>query len=147
MSFQPLVLEPVRPTARYLVFEAGGDPAGGLRALASQTWDSDNVLGIGAPLATKLGAAVDGLRGFPTHLPLFPSTQRSLWLCTAHPEKGAQLDAGMRVARTLKGAFEVVEEIDGFTYLGGRDLSGFVDGTENPHGDAAFDAAIVAGKG
>ena len=32
---------------------------------------------------------------------------------------------------------------DAFKYAGGRDLSGYEDGTENPTGDAAISAAIV----
>jgi putative iron-dependent peroxidase len=142
---QPLVLEPVRPSARYLHWNLVGDAAPALAALAKLRLDADVVVGVGAPVAAALRANVEGLRAFPSHLPLFPSTQSALWVCTAHPEKGAQLDAGMKIARTLKGAFEIVEEVDGFTYLGGRDLSGFVDGTENPHGDAAADAALVKG--
>jgi putative iron-dependent peroxidase len=139
---QPLVLEPVRPSARYLTLKAIGDTTSALKALASLPWDDDVVVGVGAGIAR-----VEGLRAFPSHLPLFPSTQGALWICTAHPEKGAQLDAGMKLMRLLKSAFEVTEEVDGFQYLGGRDLSGFVDGTENPHGDAAAEAAIVAKQG
>src|SRR5262245_45328874 len=116
---QPLVLEPVRPTARYLHFKLVGNQTAGLKALASKPWDTDIVVGVGAPC----GFAVPGLTPFPSHLPLFPATQHALWACTAHEEKGAQLEAGMRLARTLRGHFELVEEVDGFTYLGGRDLS------------------------
>ncbi len=139
---QPLVLEPVRPSARFLHFDLIGDPAEGLRALSQKPWDNDIILGVGAP-----AARVEGLKPFPSHFPLFASTQHALWASTAHAEKGAQLEAGMRLARTLRGTFELVEEVDGFSYLGGRDLSGFVDGTENPHGDAATDAAVVSGRG
>jgi putative iron-dependent peroxidase len=42
---------------------------------------------------------------------------------------------------------DVVDEIDAFGYREGRDLSGFVDGTENPKGDDAVRAAIIAGRG
>ena len=142
---QPLVLEPVRPSARFLTWKLVGDPAPALSALAKQRFDSEVILGFGAPVVDALKGHVEGLRPFPSHLPLFPATQHALWVCTAQREKGAQLDSGMKIARTLKNAFEIVEEIDGYTYLGGRDLSGFVDGTENPHGDAAVDAAIVKG--
>ncbi len=35
------------------------------------------------------------------------------------------------------------EEVHGFRYFDDRDLIGFVDGTENPRGDAAIDAVLV----
>jgi putative iron-dependent peroxidase len=43
----------------------------------------------------------------------------------------------------LRGKVGVVEEIHGFKYFDERDLLGFVDGTENPSGQAAFDAVTV----
>src|SRR5438876_7416509 len=35
------------------------------------------------------------------------------------------------------------DEVHGFRYFDDRDLIGFVDGTENPRGDAAIDAVVV----
>jgi putative iron-dependent peroxidase len=37
----------------------------------------------------------------------------------------------------------VVDEVQGFRYFEDRDVIGFVDGTENPRGDVALEAAIV----
>ncbi|MBB5191885.1 putative iron-dependent peroxidase [Silvimonas terrae] len=42
--------------------------------------------------------------------------------------------------------FEVVESISGFRYRDKRDLTGFVDGTENPEGDDNRIAAAVVGE-
>jgi len=39
-----------------------------------------------------------------------------------------------------------VDETHGFRYFDDRDLLGFVDGTENPRGDAALDAALVGAE-
>jgi putative iron-dependent peroxidase len=39
-----------------------------------------------------------------------------------------------------------VDETHGFRYFDDRDLLGFVDGTENPRGDAALNAALVGGE-
>jgi putative iron-dependent peroxidase len=36
-----------------------------------------------------------------------------------------------------------VDEVHGFRYFDDRDLLGFVDGTENPNGDAATDATLI----
>ena len=41
------------------------------------------------------------------------------------------------------GAITVVDEVHGFRYFDERDIIGFVDGTENPVGQDAFDAAII----
>ena len=43
----------------------------------------------------------------------------------------------------LAGAVSAVDEVHGFRYFDDRDLTGFVDGTENPVGQDAIDATIV----
>src|SRR5271169_973613 len=43
----------------------------------------------------------------------------------------------------LGDAVTVVDEVQGFRYFDARDLLGFVDGTENPTGQAAVDATLV----
>jgi putative iron-dependent peroxidase len=50
--------------------------------------------------------------------------------------------ASLVMAR-LVGAVDVVDEVHGFRYFDDRDLTGFVDGTENPIGPAAVEATIV----
>jgi porphyrinogen peroxidase len=47
------------------------------------------------------------------------------------------------VVGRLAGAATVVDEIHGFKYFDERDLLGFVDGTENPTGQAAADAVTI----
>ena len=51
-----------------------------------------------------------------------------------------------QIMNRLRGHVTVVEEIHGFKYFDERDLLGFVDGTENPAGQAAFDAVTVGEK-
>jgi porphyrinogen peroxidase len=48
-----------------------------------------------------------------------------------------------QVTNRLAGAATVVDETQGFTYFDERDLLGFVDGTENPTGEAARFAASI----
>jgi porphyrinogen peroxidase len=43
-------------------------------------------------------------------------------------------------------AITVVDEVHGFRYFDERDIIGFVDGTENPVGQDAFDAAIIGAE-
>jgi len=46
----------------------------------------------------------------------------------------------------LAGAVTVVDEVHGFRYFDERDVIGFVDGTENPVGQAAVKAAIIGAE-
>ena len=52
-------------------------------------------------------------------------------------------ELAQRVTDRLSGAARVVDEVHGFRSFDDRDLLGFVDGTENPEGDAAGAAGIV----
>jgi putative iron-dependent peroxidase len=48
-----------------------------------------------------------------------------------------------QIMSRLGDAVSVVDEVHGFNYFDDRDLIGFVDGTENPSGQAALDAVII----
>ena len=48
--------------------------------------------------------------------------------------------------RDLGHAVTSVDEAHGFRYFDDRDLLGFVDGTENPRGEAVIEAALVGGE-
>jgi putative iron-dependent peroxidase len=48
-----------------------------------------------------------------------------------------------QIMARIGGAVSPVDEVHGFRYFDDRDLIGFVDGTENPRGDAAMDAVLV----
>jgi porphyrinogen peroxidase len=48
-----------------------------------------------------------------------------------------------QIMARLGDAVSTVDEVHGFRYFDDRDLLGFVDGTENPRGEAVIDAAII----
>jgi putative iron-dependent peroxidase len=48
-----------------------------------------------------------------------------------------------RIMARLDGAVSAVDEVHGFRYFDDRDLLGFVDGTENPRGEAVTEVAII----
>jgi porphyrinogen peroxidase len=48
-----------------------------------------------------------------------------------------------QIMESLGDAATIADEVHGFRYFDDRDVMGFVDGTENPRGDAARVAAIV----
>jgi putative iron-dependent peroxidase len=149
MPCQPAILAPAPAAARFLTFalRPGGDPRGAATRLARQPHDPQTVVGLGMPLLAALGGNIAGMRAFPGGLALFPATQAALWVATTHADRSVSFDVGRALAATLGDAFKVVEEIDAFVYRGGRDLSGFEDGTENPKGPAAVAAAIIDGRG
>jgi putative iron-dependent peroxidase len=51
-----------------------------------------------------------------------------------------------QIMKRLGGAVTVADEVHGFQHFDDRDIIGFVDGTENPVGSAAVDAAIIGGE-
>ena len=48
-----------------------------------------------------------------------------------------------QIMARLVGAVTAIDEVHGFRYFDDRDLLGFVDGTENPRGEALIDAALI----
>jgi putative iron-dependent peroxidase len=51
-----------------------------------------------------------------------------------------------QIMASLGDAVSAVDEVHGFRYFDDRDLLGFVDGTENPRGEAVIDAAIIGNE-
>ena len=49
-----------------------------------------------------------------------------------------------QIMARIGDAISPVDEVHGFRYFDDRDLLGFVDGTENPRGEAAIDAVLVS---
>jgi putative iron-dependent peroxidase len=48
-----------------------------------------------------------------------------------------------QIMERIGDAVTTVDEVQGFRYFEDRDVIGFVDGTENPRGNLAFEAALV----
>lgn len=149
---QPGVLAPVPAYSRYLEFaaRAGGDAAAVLAELAARSVGKDLVVGLGPGLIEGLGRSIGGLRALPNLSGPgceVPSTQADIWCWLRGDDRGRIAHAGRAVSHLLAPAFRRERLVDGFKYDGGRDLTGYEDGTENPEGEAAFEAAIVAGAG
>jgi putative iron-dependent peroxidase len=51
-----------------------------------------------------------------------------------------------QIMARLERAVTTVDEVHGFRYFDSRDLLGFVDGTENPTGQAAIDATLIGAE-
>ena len=51
-----------------------------------------------------------------------------------------------QIMDSIGDAVSIADEVHGFRYFEDRDVIGFVDGTENPRGEAAREAAIIGGE-
>ena len=62
--------------------------------------------------------------------------------------KGMDLcfELAMQIMARLEGAVSTADEVHGFRYFDERDLLGFVDGTENPTGNAVDNAVFIGGE-
>jgi putative iron-dependent peroxidase len=147
---QPGILAPLPPLARYLAFTTlpQAQPAASLERLAQAVDGVDTVIGIGRSVILSLDREIPGLRDFPCHAGAgieVPSTPAALWCWLRGADRGELVHRTRRLESLVAGAFRLESIIDAFVHGGGRDLTGYEDGTENPQGDAAVEAAVTAG--
>jgi putative iron-dependent peroxidase len=148
---QPAVLALPPAFGRFLTFDLapGADPRATLRGLATHASPS-SVLGFGLPLVLSLGANLPGLRAFPALAGpgvAMPSTQGAVWAFVGGDDASSVHDRACALVTGAAPAFALREEVATFKYREGRDLTGYEDGTENPAGERAVEAAVVSGAG
>ena len=154
--YQPGILDPVPPVARYVSFviAEGGATAQAIKDALSRLSPlangSDVVVGLGPSLVNALGAHVPGLHEFPDMSregAKVPSTPGTLWCWIRGEDLGDLLHTTRKVQKALAPAFAIRHVVDAFRHgwsgTHGRDITGFEDGTENPEGDKAVEAAIA----
>ncbi len=146
-AVQPGILAPVPRAARYLTFnlKEGTEPRDTLRALARAADGKNCVVGLGEPLLRSLNRTIEGLRPFPVFASAkidIPSTPAALWCWLRGEDRGEIVLRARAMEAMLASAFEPISVIDAFRYGSGRDLTGYEDGTENPRGKKAVDAAV-----
>jgi putative iron-dependent peroxidase len=152
MTAQSAIFDPIPAHARHLFFDLNPsvDPRAALQALAAACDGQSAVLGIGLSVAQALGVTVAGLRGFPLlpdARPPIPSTQQALWLWLRGDEPGDLLLRGHALQALIAPAFTLAQAVVSFRHQDFRDLTGYIDGTENPVDEAAVEAAVVQGQG
>ncbi|HPO20084.1 MAG TPA: Dyp-type peroxidase, partial [Rubrivivax sp.] len=146
------ILDAIPAQARYLTLavQSGSDVRQALRALAPLADGQQLVVGVGASLVRALGRDIPGLRSFAGRVGAaidVPATPGALWCWLRGSDRGELLHRSRAVLAALDGALQLEQLVDGFRFGSGLDLSGYEDGTENPTGQAAIDAAFVAGQG
>ncbi len=72
-----------------------------------------------------------------------PHTGGDVLLHVTSERPDLNLELAMRLMHQLAGTVEVMEEVHGFRYLDSRDLTGFIDGTENPKGKERAAVALI----
>lgn len=152
------ILAPVPRVGRYLFFVLADAPqtvGAALTRLAPLVDGQSLVLGLGLDCVAALGATVPGLRAFPDlgAAPVsVPATPCALWCWLRGDDAGDLVNLTRRVAQALAPAFHLHQVVEAFRHGQGpnghgRDLTGYEDGTENPEGEAALQAALVSGGG
>ncbi|MBV6822179.1 Dyp-type peroxidase [Pseudomonas sp. PD9R] len=148
--YQPGILAtPVPPQARHMFFalESAAALPAALDKLMQLVDGKSAVVGFGESLVKALDSNIEGLRVFPAMTGVGvdnPSTQHALWCWLHGVDRGELLNRSNAFEAALAPAFRLVQVTEGFRHRDGHDLTGYEDGTENPHDEAAAAAALVA---
>jgi putative iron-dependent peroxidase len=119
-----------------------------LREPAVTAGGSNIVVGFGADLYRRLRpqdapAELGPFQAIEERGLRAPSTQHDLWVWTHGTGEDVELDVARAVAFALSPVASLGAEQGCFAYKDGRDMSGFIDGTENPPIEEALDVALV----
>lgn len=145
------ILEEETQLARYITFAVSNDKniIQTLKDLAENIDTSTCIIGLGKNILNKINADISGLRTMPTYSVgelEIPSTPDDLWIWLRGNDRGKLFHQSREIEEICLPSFEITSAIDSFQYDQNRDLSGYEDGTENPHGEDAINAAIVQNK-
>lgn len=146
--YQPGILAtPVPPQARHLFFALESVEAlpQAIDNLLTLVDGKSAVVGFGESLVKALNVNIDGLRSFPALTGVGvenPSTQHALWVWLHGVDRGELLNRSTALEAALAPALRLVQMQEAFRHKDGHDLTGFEDGTENPHDEAAIAAAL-----
>jgi len=130
----------------------GADPAELVARLAALSGPETTVGGLNAVVAFRpeLWAGVAGsaartdVSSFEAVGAVMPATQHDAWVWLAGGARDVVWDSALRVLRAVADIADVASEVNGWLYQHDRDLTGFIDGTENPSMLEAPDVAIAA---
>ena len=137
---------PVAGCYLYFNLRSGADTRAGLEKLQQIADGNQTVVGIGQSLLSSLGKNLSLLPQFPSMSCNgidIPSTPAALWCWLRGSDRGELLHLSRKISAQISDEFSLLTSIDTFRYDSGLDLTGYEDGTENPQGQAAIDAAIV----
>lgn len=151
MEYQTGIFEEIPLLARYQYYrlKPNANPKAALEKLAEFAPQNNVVIGLGQSLMLALDANVPEMRSMPEFNGKgleIPTTPYALWCWIRGSDRGELLHKARHIRQLLADAFEVAQVTDAFRFDKFRDLSGYEDGTENPQGQDAIDAALVQSK-
>ena len=120
---------------RAVGFRNPGPPLACVAGVGSQAWDR--------LFAGSRPAELHPFRELTGTVHRAVSTPGDLLFHVRHERMDLCFEFVSQVMSRLAGAATVVDEVHGFKYFDERDLLGFVDGTENPVGREAGEAALT----
>jgi putative iron-dependent peroxidase len=121
---------------RAVGFRAPEGPVAAVAGIGSDAWDR--------LFAGPRPAELHPFRPLAGAVHQAPATPGDLLFHVRHERMDVCFEFAAQAMTQLAGAATVVDEVHGFRYFDERDLMGFVDGTENPVGQAEEVAALVA---
>lgn len=143
------ILQAIPEQARYLTFEIEDAEAirPALVRLQALVDGDRTVLALGNSLFSALSLSVPGLTDAPqiagSLVPL-PERAMNLLLWLRGEDRGELLHRTRALSAALAPAFKMSQCIEAFRHGEGRDLTGYLDGTENPVGEALEIAGFVS---
>jgi putative iron-dependent peroxidase len=150
---QPAILQAPPLAARFLTYRLAHNSKRDLvlHRLSEISFPTTCAVGLGAPLLPEKFLTEQICPPFfaPSQSKVsIPVTQEALWISIDGDDHGAALHTARQLNAQIVNAqlthhFELVEDVLSFGYGGGRDLSGYEDGTENPKEARAFEVACV----
>jgi len=151
-THQPGILDDVPSAARYVTLQLApdADPKDALVGLRDLVSGHDTVVGLGYSTVARAKGRIEALREPPCFAGsgiAIPAVPAALWLWLRGSDRGELVHRTRRLLGTIADAFATDTTIDAFMYEGGRDLTGYKDGTENPAGADAAAAAFLSGAG
>jgi porphyrinogen peroxidase len=87
---------------------------------------------------TDFAEALQGADGYA-----MPATQHDLWLWAAGHAYHTVFDVTREATQALAPVAQLASEVAGWTYKESRDLTGFIDGTENPSLSDAPEVVLI----
>ncbi|MBP6123592.1 MULTISPECIES: Dyp-type peroxidase [Providencia] len=109
------------------------DRLGAVVAFGSEVWKQIGLAG-SAPELKPFRALGRGLA---------PATQRDLLIHIQSQRHDINFSLAQAALKAFGKSIQVVEEIHGFRWVDDRDLSGFIDGTENPQGEEIAEVTLI----
>ena len=107
----------------------------------------NSVLGFGPRIWTRLSsvrpAQLAAFAAVGTAPRRAPATQRDVWLWIHGSSPDVVFDNGKDASGALRSIADLHLEQFGFRYRDSRDITGFIDGTENPPTWEALDVALI----